>query len=70
MKAIIDERSACFTIALTAENLQEAALITRFGMNTKKQLKHINSYATKDGDFTSFIVVAGRSKGGAGIPRR
>ncbi|MGN6555626.1 MAG: hypothetical protein ACTHLW_18110 [Verrucomicrobiota bacterium] len=61
MKAIFLEHEQCFTIEFEAENMQEAALLVRFGMNRTKEIRHASATVTKDGRFDAAIVF-GKSK--------
>jgi hypothetical protein len=61
MKATVDEFDECFSIELTAETINEAASLTRMGMNATKELTYFCTDVFKDGSFISTIEL-GKNK--------
>jgi len=55
MKISIFEHSWCFGIDLEAETLAEAAWITKFQTNVKKDVPFFSADASKDGTFRQYI---------------
>ncbi len=68
MKANISEYEGCYGISLEAENMEEAAMITRLGINSLKELRSCNAYASKGG-FTASIVIGKSKKASSLIPK-
>jgi hypothetical protein len=60
----------CFGIHLEAENMNEAALLTRFGMNSTKELRYCAVSVETGGQFTAAIVVAKNKKATSEVPKR
>jgi hypothetical protein len=69
MKIIALEYEGCFAFDLTAETIQEAALLARFGMNHTKELRTAYVNVSKEGTFYSSIVV-GKRKDNCGVIAR
>jgi hypothetical protein len=55
VKASMIEYSNSFSIDLEAENQEEAATITRLGMNAKKNPDYMSAFVNKDGSFSCSI---------------
>ena len=70
MKVTTPEVGGCFSIELQAENLEEAALLTRFGMNATRQLNHFSASADEKGKFSLHAVFAKGKNAGNDIPNR
>lgn len=70
MKATLTEHDGCFAIELEAETMQEAALITRAGMNSKKELRSADAYVEANGNFLLSAVLAKSRKANNSVPKR
>lgn len=70
MKILFDEHDGCFVVDLTAENLEEAALLTRFGMNRTDKLNHCSAYVARNGEFSASIVFAKNKRANNDVHRR
>lgn len=70
MKAVLLEHSGCFEVSFEAETLQEAALLTRAGLNHTRELRWMGSNVYEDGKFTLSIVVGKHRRADSSIPRR
>lgn len=76
MKCALSEHLGCFAIELVAENTQEAALIVRLGMDSRKKLNSISSHvkaAAKEGEepeFSAFMAIAKHRKANSYVPKR
>lgn len=60
MKISFNEYGGCFEVAMTAETVQEAALLARFGINGTKEVRSIGAHAFLDGTFTAHVVIGKR----------
>jgi hypothetical protein len=69
MKVEVTEYQGCFSIDLSAETIAEAAKLTRLGMNSTKELRGLDAYASENGTFTASCVVAKARKATSQIPR-
>lgn len=56
MKSELTENAGCFHIQLTAENLEEAALISRFGLNHLKKINSSGVTVQANGKFELWLV--------------
>lgn len=71
MKATLTEYYGCFSIELEAETLAEAAIITRAGMNSTKELRSLDAYVgAQDGTFVLSTVLAKSKKANGNVPKR
>lgn len=70
MKVIVHEFEGCFSIDLTAENMKEAATLTRMGMNRTQEIRSAESSASESGEFCASIVFAKSKRASTRIPRR
>ncbi len=57
MKATLIECDSVFCIGLEAENLQEAALMTRFAMNRSNEIQSAGTGVSKEGLFHSWANI-------------
>ena len=57
MKALLTEYEFCFGIELAAETMEEAALMVRFGINTKQELRTKSAYVHPEGKFALSVVI-------------
>lgn len=69
MKIEVNEESECFGFDLKPENVEEAALLVRFGLNATKELRCVDTTAYRDGTFTTWIVI-GKKKNDSGSVRK
>lgn len=69
MKIQLHENDGCFSLVLDAENMTEAALLVRFGMNRTDKINSAASEAFQDGRFSSFLVFAKNKRAGSQIPK-
>lgn len=56
MKIRMIEHSGCFCLDLTAETMEDAALLARFGSNSTSEIRHRSTSAHADGNFTTALV--------------
>jgi len=70
MKAQLTEYEGCFSIELQAETIQEAATITRFGLNRTKEIRSTYAHAGKTGEFTAAAVLGKSKKADGRTPRK
>ena len=69
MRFEIKEYGASFVIECTANTIQDAALLTRMGMNGKKEVRYeTNVY--QDGTFTSWISIHKNRRAKSEVPKR
>lgn len=57
----MQEFGGCFDVELTAETVEEAALLVRFGLNRTKEVRSAEAYATS-GQITGSIVLGKRKE--------
>lgn len=57
MKVEIEETNHAFSFRFTAETLTEAALITSWGLNRKKEITDAGATFHRTGDFTGWLTV-------------
>jgi hypothetical protein len=69
MKVAIIEFDGCFAVELEAENMDDAAMLMRFGANTTKELRSVNVYAQKGGVFEGSVVFGKRKNASSRINR-
>lgn len=70
MKAGIKEYLGCFDINLEAESMEEAAAITRFGMNHIRDIRHIGTTVSEGGKFYFNITVGKHYRACSSVPKR
>lgn len=70
MKFNLIENDGCFCINMTAETMEDAAKLVRFGMNATKQLNSQGASADKDGSFSGWAIFAKNRRASNYIPRR
>ncbi len=70
MKATLQEHEGCFAIELEAENLPEAATLTRFAMNRTDRVRHAGSTVSLQGEFSSCVTFAKSRRANNDIPKR
>lgn len=51
------EHDGCFSFELKAETMEDAAALTRFGLNKTKDIRHQSIGVHKDGTFTGSVVI-------------
>ncbi len=69
MKAELVEWDDSFDVELEAETLEEAALVTRFGINSKKELLSLYAAVLDKGPFTANITFRKRIRACGRIPK-
>ncbi|PKN20929.1 MAG: hypothetical protein CVU71_03885 [Deltaproteobacteria bacterium HGW-Deltaproteobacteria-6] len=62
MKATLSEYGAGFSINLKAENMEEAAMITRFGLNSAKNCYYKAAFVGRKEDEEKFSMTVAISK--------
>jgi hypothetical protein len=65
MKLIFKEFDHDFYLNFVAEDMQEAALLVRFGMNATKELRHTSTSVESSGHFSANISI-GKRKNASG----
>lgn len=70
MKAKLREHPGCFGIDLTAETMEDAALLVRFGMNRTSELRNAGAMVNQDGSFSAYMVIGKRKDADATVQRR
>jgi hypothetical protein len=56
MKLTAGEYRGCFAFELEPESIAEAALLTRFALNSTKELRAAQTFANEDGFRTSIVI--------------
>ena len=62
MKANLTEYDRVFLVELIAEDMSEAAIIARFGINSTKELMHKSARVYKEGQFSATISIGKRKQ--------
>jgi hypothetical protein len=62
MKIKLTEYNGCFGFELEAETVSDAAQLTRFGMNSTKEIRYAETFVTGDGSFSTNITLGKRKK--------
>ena len=57
MKIEIHEYDGCFSFGMTAETVEDAAMLSRLKMNGKKEVHGIYVAALNNGVFTGSVVI-------------
>lgn len=70
MKIIFNEYDGCFALDLEAENKQEAALLTRMGMNARDKINHFSVAVSQAGEFSASVVFAKSKRANNIVVRR
>lgn len=70
MKIELTEHEGCFHFEIEAENMQDAATLVRFGMNSVKEVRSKYACATADGAFHGSIVFGKSKRADSAIPKR
>lgn len=70
MKATFIEHEGCFAVGLEAENMAEAALLVRFGMNRTKELSHCGTDVYRDCSVISRVLIGKRKDSNSDVPVR
>lgn len=70
MKIHVVENEGCFGLTLTAEDIKEAALLTRLGANATKEIRYFTTSASQEGEFSTGIVFGKDKRGGGDVPNR
>ena len=70
MKIELTEHEGCFGFEMTAENMQDAALLVRFGTDGTKDVRHISATVGKDGAFAAALVIGKHKNANNYLPRR
>ena len=70
MKIEFTEHEGCFQFELTAENMQDAATLVRFGTDGTKEVRHISASTDKDGGFSAALVIGKHKQANNYLPRR
>jgi len=60
MKVTMIEHEGCFSFEMTAETMQEAALLVRFGTNATTEIRSTAAMACKDGSFSGYCMIGKR----------
>ncbi len=64
------ERDSVFSIDLTAETMEDAAKLTRMGMNAKKEIRCVETYVASDGTFQSTMEIVKSKRANNNVPKR
>ncbi len=70
MKIVITEHDGCFAFDLAAEDMVDAALLTRLGMNGTRAVRSINTFVDADGSFTGSVVIGKHGRSNSAVPNR
>ena len=70
MKIEFAENDGCFHFSMRAENMADAALLVRFGMNATKEIRHLSASVNADGTFMGGLVLGKHAKADNYVPRR
>lgn len=70
MKIEAAEHQNCFLFTLTAESIEDAALLVRFGLNRTKELKYASAQASEEGKFTGDICFGKKKNWTSNIERK
>lgn len=70
MKVTVEESEGCFSIHVEAEDIKEAAVLTRMGMNARKEVRSFSTDVFQDGTFSAYVVFGKHRKANSGIIRR
>ena len=70
MKVTVTEYEGCFGIELHAEDIKEAATLTRMGVNATREVRTFASWVSMDGEFSASVVFGKNKKANSDIVRR
>lgn len=66
----LTEHEGCFGFEMTAENMQDAALLVRFGVDGTKEVRHISATVDQGGAFAAALVMGKAKQANNYLPRR
>lgn len=70
MKITFIEYEGSFSIELSAETMEEAAKLSRFGMNRTSEVRYCSTNVYEDGRFEAIAVFAKSKRANCNIPKR
>ena len=70
MKVTVTENEGCFSIEAHAEDMVEAALLTRFGMNATREIRYLATDVSATGTFSTALVLAKAKNANSDVPNR
>lgn len=70
MKTTFVENDGCFAITFVAENMEEAALCVRAGVNSTSEVRYKAAYACKGGHFEFSLVLGKHKNANSDLPKR
>lgn len=70
MKVTFIEYDACFGVDLTAETKEEAAMLVRYGINRKKEIRCSGVRVTAKGDVSCYINIGKTRKPTDYVPKQ
>jgi hypothetical protein len=62
MKISFHEYNEAFSVQLEAENMADAAKLTRFGLNATKERIYMNTQVNSDNTFSAYISLGKRKR--------
>ena len=70
MKITLRENDGCFAFSLTAETMEDAALLIRFGTNRTDKINSASAIANADGSFSGHLVIGKHKRADGYVQRR
>jgi len=70
MKIRVYETDCVFGFDLEADSLQDAAWITRFQQNVKREIPDFSAYADKEGKFIQYVSFTRKKDGTSRISKK
>ena len=70
MKIEFSEHDGCFAVDMSAETMEEAAKLARFGMNRTSEIRHCSAYVSAQGEFSASIIFGKSKRANNDIPKR
>ena len=70
MKTTFTEYNGCFGVDLSAETIDEAALLTRFAINRTTEIRIASGFVSQSGEFNVSIVLGKRKQPTGEIPHK
>jgi len=70
MQITLTEHDGCFAVDFTAQNMADAALLTRFGMNRTQEIRTAGVQVNRDGTFTGHLIFGKSKRANNNIPKR
>jgi len=70
MKITLTEHDGCFNLDFEAENLADAALLVRFGMNRTKEVQNGHTVANANGTITGYVNFGKNKRNNNYVPRQ